>query len=272
MEAVEPEPGVPARSESSVVTSLAELRAIELQRQSDEQAAVEAAVQARRREREAAEQAVRDAEAARIAAERDAEQAARDAEAARIAAEREAEREARLRIEAIEASERARWTVALEARRATERFEVQREAVRRQRPRGLIALTALAVISAAALGGFALDRQRDAEDARAARDHAIAARQRAEQAGREAQQAVERSEHALAELRTRRAAQSDVRNGGSTGDRDRSTPARPPAPGAHRPTARPAVEPGPRPPLRISEDCLHSALCERPAAPPVRLE
>src|SRR5215470_13022166 len=86
------------RSEESLIRSLAELRAIELQRQTDEQAAAEAAVQARRREREAAAQAARDAEAARLAAEHEAHAAAERAHAA-------AEREARLQIEALEAAE-----------------------------------------------------------------------------------------------------------------------------------------------------------------------
>jgi hypothetical protein len=197
-----------SRSEESVVRSLAELRSIELQRQTEEQAAAEAAVQARRREREAAAQAARDAEIARLAAERAAQVAAERARAA-------AEREARLQIEVIEAAERARRLVALEEQRVAAELAVQREAALRQRPHGLLALTAIALAAAAGLGWIALDRARATAAARDARDRALASVDRAERATGEARQAREQTAHELAELRVqfdaiRRAAAAPV--------------------------------------------------------------
>src|SRR5262249_55422790 len=159
----------------SVTRSLAELRAIELQRQADERAAIEAAVQAERHRRQAAEQAARDAEAARIAAERAAQIAAETARA-------EAERQARLQLEAAEAPERAGQLIALEERRLAEERALRREVALRQRPRWMVAITALAFATTAGLSWLAIDRHQDAAASRRARDLALVQRMHAETA------------------------------------------------------------------------------------------
>ena len=156
-----------ARTEGSLVASLCELRAIEHQRLADERAAVEAAAQARQLEREAAERSARDAEAARLAAERAAQLAAERARA-------DAEREVRLRVEAAEAAERARRLVALEHERLIAEIALRREVALHQRPRWMIAVTALAVAAACAMGGLAYQRHRQAVAAGQAAERAAA--------------------------------------------------------------------------------------------------
>jgi hypothetical protein len=149
------------------VWSLRELRAIEQQRLADEHAAVESAIEAKRRDREIAAQTAREAAEARIAAERDAQLASETARA-------ETERQVWLRIEAAEAAERARHVVALEERRLDEEIALRRETAMRQRPRWMIALTGLAVASAIGLGWFAALRQRESASAERARAEAEA--------------------------------------------------------------------------------------------------
>jgi hypothetical protein len=251
--------GSGSRSEESVIRSLAELRAIELQRQTDEQAAAEAAVQARRREREVAAQAARDAETARLAAERAAQVAAERAHAA-------AEREARLQIEALEAAERARRLVALEEQRMAAELALQREAALRRRPRGLLALSAVALAAAVGLGWLALDQARAATAARDARDRALAAVERAECATDEARQTLEQTARELAQLRVQfdaivRAPRPPRAAPGAPGPAPRADPH--PAP-AGTPHGRPATPPPPRQPVKIRDDCLVNAVCDEP--------
>jgi DNA repair exonuclease SbcCD ATPase subunit len=181
------------RIEGSVLTSLSELRAIERQRLADEIAAVEAAVQAKRRERELAERTAREAEAARVAAEREARVAAEIARA-------DAERQAQLQRDAIEAAERARHLIALEERRFGEEMALQREIARRQRPRWMIAVTGLAVIAAIGLGWFSVEQGRVAAAARAARENAIAAQTQAQRDARDARATAEVLAHSFDDL------------------------------------------------------------------------
>jgi hypothetical protein len=236
------------RSEGSLVTSLAELRALELERQAEERAASEAAVAARRREREAAEQAAQDAEAARIAAERAAEQASAAAK-----------REARLQIEKLEATERARRLVALEEHRVAEELALQREAALRQRPRWLLTLTALAVAASAWLGWFAIDCRRDATAAADDRDRALTSQA-------EASATIERKDHELAALRTQL---EDANHRADEARRDADAHASQPSPrgpalGAPR---RPHVgPPPPAAPVHIPDNCLVNPLCDPTAA------
>lgn len=168
-----------ARTEGSLVASLIELRAIEDQRLEDERAAIEASAAARRAEREAHERAERDAEAARLAAERAAQVAADQAR-------RDAERETRLRIETAEAAERAHRQVALEHERSMAELAARREVALRQRPRWMIAVTAIACSAALAAGWLAHDRAQSAATTAAARDRAFEDRDRADQHAREA--------------------------------------------------------------------------------------
>lgn len=176
-----------------MLTSLRELRAIEDQRITDEQAAREAAFQAKRAAREAAEQAKRDAEAAQRRARVDAERAAADAREA-------AERAARIAIETAQAAEQARAQIALDHHRLAEERALRREVARRQRPRWMLTVTALSLGAAIALGGFAAARARDASTSRAARDRAIAARQQAQDDARAARQELDALSQRLAEL------------------------------------------------------------------------
>jgi hypothetical protein len=181
------------RPEGSLLASLNELRAIEHQRLAEERAAVEAVLDAKRRDREAAARSAREAAVARIAAERDVQLATEVARA-------EAERQARLHIEAAEAAERARHLVALEERRLDEEMALRREVAKRQRPRWMIALTAFAVAAAIGLGWFATLRQRESAAAEQARVRAQAAEILAENEAREAQAAVDKLAQDLAAL------------------------------------------------------------------------
>jgi len=248
-----------SRSEGSLVTSLAELRALELERQAEERAAAEATAAARHREREAAVQAARDAVAARIAAERAAELAAEQARAA-------AEREARLQIEKIEATERARRLVALEEHRVAEELALRREAALRQRPRWLLALLSVAFATTAWLGWFALECRREADGAR---DRATADRAAAEADARPMHEALDRKAHEIAALEAQLA---DANRRADEARRDADAhagppPHRGPVPGG--PRRPPEAEHPPRPvPVQISDDCLVNPLCNEKASHP----
>jgi hypothetical protein len=160
--------------DSSIVASLDELKAIHVQRLADERSAIEREREARLADQRAREQARRDAEAAEVRAAHEAE--------LRIHTAREAaEREGRLRVAAAEASERARLDAALAAEREAGERALRRETIARQRPRWMIAVTAVALVAAIALGITAVDHERQAElaqrreaAAQLARDQAIA--------------------------------------------------------------------------------------------------
>lgn len=114
--------------------------------------------EARRLAKAAAEQAIRDAEAKRLAEER---AAALAIEEARLAAEREA----RMKVEAAEAAERARHQAALEEQRLAQEMEIARELARRTKPKWMLAVTVGAVLAASGLTWFAIDRMRAAAEA-----------------------------------------------------------------------------------------------------------
>jgi hypothetical protein len=146
------------RIEGSVMTSLAELRAIEEQRMLSERQSRIAEEEARVMAKAAAEQAIRDADAKRIADER---AAALAIEETRFAAEREA----RMRVEAGEASERARYQASLDEARLAQEMEIALELARRTKPKWMIVVTIGAVLLAGALTWFAVDRMRAASEA-----------------------------------------------------------------------------------------------------------
>ena len=142
------------RVETSIITSLSELRAIEQQRIVDEKAAVEreqrAAVEAKR----AAEQTKLDEEEARKRAERE--------EIIKIQlAQAEAEKQVRLRVQAEEAAERARLQAHLDEIRMREELELRRVEVAKKRPTWMIVVTALAFAAACGLTWFAVQRARE---------------------------------------------------------------------------------------------------------------
>jgi hypothetical protein len=172
------------RIESSIMTSLSELRAIEQQRITDERVAVDRARTAELEAKRAAEQAVRDAEERRVREEREA---LMRIEQARL----DAEREARMRVEAAEAAERTRLQAQLDQQRMVEELELKRAEIAKKRPTWMLAVTGAAVVAMLGLGWYAYERQQDsnrADEQRAAADiakkaaiaDAIAARQELE--------------------------------------------------------------------------------------------
>ncbi len=147
------------RIESSIITSLSELRAIEQQRVAEERATVE-------RERAAAIAAAKAAELARIEAAEARLQAEREERIRIEIARAEAERDARVRVEAAEATERARLAAQLEERRMAEELELRRAEVAKKRPTWMLVVTGVAFAAAIALTGFAIDRSLTMERAK----------------------------------------------------------------------------------------------------------
>ncbi|HEY4179200.1 MAG TPA: hypothetical protein VGM90_20290 [Kofleriaceae bacterium] len=148
-----------------MMTSLAELRMIEEQRVVGERNARMAEEQGRRDAIARAERDARDAVEARILAER---AQALAIENARVTAEREA----RMRVEATEAAERTRLAAHLETQRIENELVLRREAIRKTRPTWMIGVTICAVLGAAALAVFAVDRMNSASQADIAAQHA----------------------------------------------------------------------------------------------------
>lgn len=181
------------RIESSIVTSLSELRAIEQQRLVEERASLE---RQRRQEddaRRAAEEARREADEARLRAERE--------ELMRLEiAKAEAEREARLRVEAAEAAERARLQIALDQQRMTEEMELRRVEAAKKRPTWMVAVTAIACLAAVGLTWFAIDRSSRMAEAEHGRSVAIAQAKQADEEKHEAAKKVAVLEQTLVEL------------------------------------------------------------------------
>lgn len=171
------------RIESSIITSLSELRAIEQQRIADERAAVERERAAQIEAKRAAEQARTDAAEAKLRAERE--------ERMRIEQTRlEAERQARMKVEAVEAAERARLQAQLEQQRMAEEMELRRAEIAKKRPRWMVLVTGLALIATAGLGWYAVDRNQQAQ----------IADEKARQAAVQEEQAKEEARHTQEEL------------------------------------------------------------------------
>lgn len=142
------------RVESSIITSLSELKEIEKQRIADEKAAVERDRQAAIAAKRAAEQAKLDEDEARKRAERE--------EIIKIQlAQAEAERQVRLRVQAEEAAERARLQAQLDEVRMREELELRRVEVAKKRPTWMIVVTAMAFTAACGLTWFAVERSRE---------------------------------------------------------------------------------------------------------------
>jgi hypothetical protein len=147
------------RIESSIITSLSELRAIEQQRIAEERASVEREKQRVIDEARAKELARVQAESARVEAER--------TERIRIEQARaDAEREARMRVEAAEAAERMRLAAELEQQRMVAELDLRRAEVAKKRPTWMIAVTASAFVAAIGLSVFAVSKSQEAEHAR----------------------------------------------------------------------------------------------------------
>lgn len=164
------------RIESSIMSSLSELRAIHHQRLEDERTTFEREQVAQLEARRAAEEAARAAADARIREERDA---ILRIEEARVAAEREA----RMKLEAAEAAERARHVANLEAQRQQQEMELRRAEIAKKRPKWMVAVTGLAVCAGLGLGYLAIQSAREADAASHKRQ---IAEQQKEQAKRDA--------------------------------------------------------------------------------------
>ncbi len=148
-----------------MLTSLSELKAIELQRVADERAAVLRAEELRIEEMAATERRHREQLEARAHAEHEAKLAL---ERARV----DAEREARLRVEAAEAAEHARQMMALHEARTVQELEIRRAEVAKQRPTWMLAVTGLALVAAAVMVWLAIASR--SASAKADEDRAIA--------------------------------------------------------------------------------------------------
>jgi DNA repair exonuclease SbcCD ATPase subunit len=167
--------------ETSIVTSLDELRSIHLQRVADERASFEAeriAVADAARRRAEADRAAIDA---KLRDERDAQIRI---EEARVTSEREA----RLKLEAIENAERARHVAELETARQAQEMELRRAEVLKKRPRWMLAVTAIALVGGIGFGYFAWQRSQDADAAAAQRIAAEHQKDEAKQKARESEQ------------------------------------------------------------------------------------
>jgi colicin import membrane protein len=146
--------------ETSILASLDELKAIHHQRIADERDAV-------LRDRRERADAIRQADDARIAADQARERDARDAIEREHARRAAAEREARLRMDAATEAEQTRLAAELAARRQEAELELRRETIAKQRPRWMVAVTALAICAAVVLGFAAVNHERAAAAARA---------------------------------------------------------------------------------------------------------
>jgi hypothetical protein len=207
------------RIESSIVTSLSELRTIEQQRLVEERASLERQRQHEAEARRAAEQARREAEEARQRAERE--------ELVRLEIARaEAEREARLRVESAEAAERARLQIALDQQRMTEEMELRRVEVAKKRPTWMVAVTAVACLAAVGLTWFAIDRSSRMAEAERRRNEAIALAMQADVEKHEAAKKVARLEQSLADFEAQvDQAEKDVAAAQNDADRKRAADA-----------------------------------------------
>ncbi len=239
--------------QESVVASLHELRAIEQQRIADEIAA--------RAAHDAACEARRVAEQARLDADARAVRDAALAEAARIEHEAAAARRAdELAIACAEAAERARAQAELDAERMAEEMRVRREQVARTRPRALIAVIAALVIGGAALGVLLVQQSADLAARNAAIRDVTSRADKLHQdsdelarAARSLQDEVDKRESELAAQQRRIAALQAV---------VASTPHPVTTPHVVAPIHVTAPPPIPRPPVVLDPSCAGSVLCK----------
>ncbi len=181
------------KRENSVLFSLRELRQIEESRVQEEENAVRSAEEARVRALQEEERRKRAEEDARIQAERDHQ---RSIEEARLGAEREA----RMRVEAAEASERARQQAALEQQRLQQEMELRRAEVAKKRPTWMLVVTGLAVVAAVVLIFIAIEKMRESSESADSEREAKIAAQKAIDDAKEAKTKLEQVEKGLDDL------------------------------------------------------------------------
>src|SRR5450432_3651598 len=80
----------------------------------------------------------------------------------------DAEREVGLRLEAAEATERARHLIQIEVQRRADELDLRRAEIAKRRPTWMVVVTGLAVSAGLALTWFAVDRAGEADAANAA--------------------------------------------------------------------------------------------------------
>ena len=180
-------------TEHSVLSSLGELRAIEQERIASERAEIERAKLEVVEIAKAEEAARREAEEAKLRAEREERIRVAEARAA-------AERDARLRAEAVEAAERARIAAQIQERRLAEEMALRREVIAKQRPRWMVAVTAIAIVGALGFGAFAYTSAQRTAEANRLHDQAIADREAAKQQAHELAVKVEAAQRDLDEV------------------------------------------------------------------------
>jgi hypothetical protein len=170
------------KRENSVLFALRDLRQIEENRVQEEELAVRNAEEAKRRAMEDAERRRREEEEARVRAEREHNERI---ENARV----DAEREARMRVEAAEAAERNRIQGELDQQRMHHEMELRRAEVAKKRPTWMLVVTGFAVVAAALLIWFAIQKAGEtsaAEDKKAAAEkEAQVAKEKADKAAKE---------------------------------------------------------------------------------------
>jgi hypothetical protein len=245
-----------ATTETSVMMSLRELRAIEDTRREDEILARERAIveAARRREAEVAAAAAH--AAALIAAREDEE---RRAAAAREAAAREVE----IRLREAEIHARADADALLAATRLDQEMELRRQQIARTRPRTMYVLLAAFAAAAIGLGVLGVDRAQRTDEL----DQALA-QARAEQLTQTArtaaaQTALRGNQQVIAGLRTQlHALAVALAHAGPTVIRGGGGGPRPPrgTPGATGVTPAPA---GARPTIDLGDCARQPLLCEK---------
>jgi hypothetical protein len=181
------------KRENSVLFSLRELRQIEENRVQEEETAIRTAEEAKLRAQQEAERKRREEEEAKIRAERDHQRSIEEAR-------HNAEREARMRVEATEASERARQQGELDRQRLAQEMELRKAEIAKKRPTWMLAVTGLAVVGAIVLIWFAVQKMQQSDQDR---DDKIAAQKEkdlAVAAAKEAKEKVDRLTNDLADL------------------------------------------------------------------------
>jgi hypothetical protein len=181
------------RFEGSLLASLTELKAIEEQRVAEERAARELVEQTRIQQLADAECRRREAEEAKVRAEH-------EAHLAREQARLDAEREARLRIEALEATERARHQIELDRARLDAEVELRRAEVAKKRPTWMLAVTVFAMLATGVLVYVAIDSRHAEQQATETSKVALAEKDEAKRGAAEAGKRAEHVERELAEL------------------------------------------------------------------------
>ncbi len=186
----------PEKRENSVLFSLRELRQIEESRVSEEENAVRNAEAAKLRAKQDEERRVIDVAESKARAIADEQRRIKELELAR-------EHESRLKLEATEAGERARHQAALEQDRLQQEMALRRAEVAKKRPTWMIGVMVTAVIGLAGGVAFAIHKAGKSDQDNAARAVAEQRAAEAEKAAKEAEDTVNKLQRDLEDLNIR---------------------------------------------------------------------